>query len=107
MTTQEKPTAIITGASSGVGLYGTKALIDKGWFVVMACRDFSKTYKVAQELNLPQGSYRIIDLDLADFNSVRKFVQDFRATGRKLDVLVCNAAVYYPLLKEPVRNKNG
>jgi protochlorophyllide reductase len=34
---------VITGASSGLGLYCTKALIESGnYFVVMACRDVQK-----------------------------------------------------------------
>jgi NAD(P)-dependent dehydrogenase (short-subunit alcohol dehydrogenase family) len=33
------PTVIISGASSGVGLYAAAALAHHGWFVVMACRD--------------------------------------------------------------------
>jgi protochlorophyllide reductase len=32
-------TAIVTGASSGVGPFGTKSLVAQGWHVVMACRD--------------------------------------------------------------------
>lgn len=107
MTTDNKPTVIITGASSGVGLQAARALTNKGWFVIMACRDIDKTLKAANRVGLKSGDYQIIHIDLADFDSVRKFVQDFRATGRKLDALVCNAAVYYPLLKEPLRNKDG
>jgi len=107
MTTDNKPTVIITGASSGVGLQAARALTQKGWFVIMACRNIDKTLKAANEVGIKSGDYQIIHIDLADFDSVRKFVQDFRATGRKLDALVCNAAVYYPLLKEPLRNKDG
>lgn len=107
MTTDNKPTVIVTGASSGVGLQGAKALTKKGWFVIMACRNLEKTQKVANEVGMNPTDYQIIHLDLASFPSVRKFVQDFRATGRKLDALVCNAAVYYPLLKEPLRNEDG
>jgi len=43
MPTVPKPSVIGTGASSGVGLYATKALVDRGWRVVMACRDLAKT----------------------------------------------------------------
>lgn len=107
MTTDNKPTVIVTGASSGVGLQAAKALTNKGWYVIMACRDIDKTLKMANQVGIKSGDYQIIHIDLADFDSVRKFVQDFRATGRKLDALVCNAAVYYPLLKEPLRNKDG
>ena len=100
-------TVIVTGASSGVGLYAAKSLANRGWHVVMACRDLDKTRKVAQEVNIPQDSYSIIKLDLASLDSVRQFVNDFRATGRFLDALVCNAAVYLPLLKEPMRSADG
>ncbi len=100
-------TVIITGASSGVGLYATEALIKKGWHVVMACRDFPKTERVAKELGLAPESYSIVKLDLADLDSVRQFVTDFRAMGRSLDALVVNAAVYKPRLKTPERSVDG
>jgi protochlorophyllide reductase len=102
-----KPTVIVTGASSGVGLYGAKALIDKGWHVVMACRNLDKAKKVAQELNFFNDSYTILKLDLGHLDSVRRFVQQFRELGRPLQALVCNAAVYFPLLKEPLWSADG
>jgi protochlorophyllide reductase len=34
-------------------------------------------------------------------------VKDFRASGKSLDALVCNAAIYMPLLKEPLRSPEG
>jgi len=100
-------TVIITGASSGVGLYGAKALAKRGWHVIMACRNLEKAAKAAQEVGMPAGSYTILYIDTADLNSVRKFVQEFRSTGRRLDALVCNAAIYMPLLKEPLRSPEG
>lgn len=104
---QQKPTVIITGASSGVGLQAAKALVDRGWHVVMACRNLAKTQKVAEEVGIDRDSYSIIHLDLASLESVRQFVKDFRATGKSLNALVCNAAVYLPLEKEPQRSKDG
>jgi protochlorophyllide reductase len=103
----EQKTVIITGASSGVGLYGAKALADKGWHVVMACRDLAKADRMAKEVGMTPGSYTPMLLDLASLDSVRKFVERFRAWGRPLNALVCNAAVYYPLLKEPMRSVDG
>jgi protochlorophyllide reductase len=100
-------TVIITGASSGVGLYTAKAMVQRGWHVVMACRDLPKTVTAAQAVGIPPDTYSIIHIDLGSLESVRKFVQDFRATGKSLDALVCNAAVYLPLLKEPMRSPEG
>jgi protochlorophyllide reductase len=107
MAQNHKSTVIITGASSGVGLYGAKALAAKGWHVVMACRDVRKAGDAAQELEIPQGSYSIMQVDLGDLESVRRFAREFKASGRPLDALVCNAAIYMPLIKEPQRSPEG
>lgn len=103
----ETKTVVVTGASSGVGLYGAKSLTDRGCHVVMACRDLAKTERVAKEVGMPAGSYTPMLLDLSSLESVRQFVSTFRASGKLLDALVCNAAVYLPLLKEPMRSADG
>ena len=107
MAQNSKSTVVITGASSGVGLYGAKALAKKGWHVVMACRNLEKTQRVADEVGMSSDSYTIMHLDLASLNSVRQFVNSFRESGKSLDALVCNAAVYLPLAKEPQRSEDG
>ncbi|KAL6752795.1 Protochlorophyllide reductase, chloroplastic [Haematococcus lacustris] len=104
----QKPTVIITGASSGLGLNGAKALACSGdWHVVMACRDFAKAEKQAQKLGIPKGSYTVMHLDLAALDSVRSFVEVFKQSGRRLDALVCNAAIYLPTAKEPSYTADG
>jgi protochlorophyllide reductase len=100
-------TAIITGASSGVGLHATKALVDRGWHVVMACRDLDKARKAAASLQIPPERMTLILIDLGSQASVRNFAAAFRATGLTLDALVVNAAVYLPLLKAPARSPEG
>ncbi len=103
----QKSTVVITGASSGVGLYAAKALANRGWHVVMACRDLDKAQKAAQTVGMPQGSYTLMEIDLGSLERVREFVRIFRARGMSLDALVCNAAIYMPLLKEPLRSPEG
>ena len=106
--TEQKPTVIITGASSGLGLNAAAALAKSGeWHVIMACRDFSKAVSAAKRLGLPSGSYTVMHLDLASLDSVRQFVDAFRASGRRIDSLVCNAAVYLPTAKEPRFTADG
>jgi protochlorophyllide reductase len=107
MEQDHKSTVVITGASSGVGLYAAKALAQKGWDVVMACRDLEKAQKAASDVEIPPDSYRIMHIDVGSLESVRQFVKDFRASGKSLDALVCNAAIYMPLLKEPLRSPEG
>ncbi|MBD2090235.1 protochlorophyllide reductase [Microcoleus sp. FACHB-1515] len=103
----QKSTVVVTGASSGVGLYAAKALAQRGWHVVMACRDLPKAENAAKSVGMTPDSYTIMKIDLGSLDSVRQFVQDFRATGRSLDALVCNAAIYMPLIKEPLRSPEG
>lgn len=107
MEQDRKSTVVITGASSGIGLQATKVLAQKGWHVVMACRDLSKAERAAQSIGMPQDSYTVIPIDLASLEKVRQFVKHFRELGRNLDALVCNAAIYMPLLKEPLRSPEG
>ena len=107
MQQEQKLTVAITGASSGVGLHAAKALAAKGWHVVMACRNLEKAEKAARDKGIPQDSYSIMHIDLGSLDSVKGFVNSFRASGRSLDALVCNAAIYMPLLKEPLRSPEG
>jgi protochlorophyllide reductase len=107
MAQDRKPTVVVTGTSSGVGLYAAKALVKRGWHVVMACRDLEKAAKAAQTAGIPQDSYTLIHIDLGSLQSVRRFVENFRARGLTLDALVGNAAIYMPLLKEPLRSPEG
>jgi protochlorophyllide reductase len=108
MEQHRKSTVVITGASSGVGLQAARSLAQTGqWHVVMACRDLPKTETAAQAVGMSPDSYTIMHIDLASLASVREFVNKFRASGKSLDALVCNAAIYMPLIKEPLRSPEG
>ena len=107
MNATNKPLAIITGASSGVGLHATHALIEKGWHVIMACRDLDKAAAAARSLDLHADGFEVMHLDLGSLQSVRDFHTTFRAQGRPLDALICNAATYLPQLKAPLRSPDG
>jgi len=107
VTQTNPPLAIVTGASSGVGLHTTNALIARGWHVIMACRDVTKAEAAARALDFAPASYDIAHIDLGSLDSVRAFHAAFRARDLPLDALVCNAAVYLPLLKAPARSPEG
>ena len=68
-------TVLITGASSGVGLFATKALVDRGWHVVMACRDTDKARRAQAALAIPDGSVTHLQVDLGDLESVKALVR--------------------------------
>jgi protochlorophyllide reductase len=101
------PLVIVTGASSGVGLYATASLIQLGWHVVMACRDLDKAERVADQMQLPAGHFTLMHLDLGSLQSVRDFVAAYAAMGWPLHALLNNAASYQPRLKTPARSPEG
>ena len=106
MSAADTPTAIVTGASSGIGLQATAALVKRGWHVVMACRDLGKAGDALRRIGLEAGSVTPMHLDLASLDSVRRFVENYRRRADALEALVCNAAVYLPQLSQPMRSRD-
>ena len=87
--------AIVTGANSGIGYESARALAEKGADVVMACRNLEKAHKAAEEIRSenPRGSVEVMQLDLADLDSVRRFAEAFKAEHDRLDLLINNAGI--------------
>ena len=107
ISTTTQALAIITGSSSGVGLYAAKALLARNWRLILAVRDPQKMVLVAKAHQFDSSQYEIWPLDLGNLDSVKAFVQRFNDSGQKLNALLCNAATYLPLLKEPARSPQG
>jgi len=105
--TTNQPLAIITGASSGVGLYAAKALLARKWRLILAVRNPEKMEAAAKAHQFNPGQFETWELDLGNLDSVRAFVKRFNDSGQKLNALLCNAATYLPLLKEPARSPQG
>ncbi|KAF4702097.1 hypothetical protein FOZ62_003640 [Perkinsus olseni] len=81
-------TILITGASAGVGMEAAKALMQDGWHVVAAVRNVEKGRRVLGD------QAEVMECDLANFDSVVKFANDFKQRYDRLDRLVLNAGVY-------------
>lgn len=100
----EPKIVMVTGASSGVGLHATRALVGRGWHVIMPCRDLEKANAAAGALDIHPDSVSLELIDLGSQASVRDLAAGIVATGLPLHARVCNAAVYVPLLKRPARS---
>mmetsp|Transcript_18536 Transcript_18536/g.55329 ORF Transcript_18536/g.55329 Transcript_18536/m.55329 type:complete len:474 (-) Transcript_18536:760-2181(-) len=107
----KKKTAIITGASSGLGLHTAKVLTKTGdWNVICCVRDRTKMERVAQALEFPKGSYTIEEVDLRSLTSVKKLCSKLTSPiggAPGFDCVLGNAAVYYPMLKDPAKFRIG
>jgi NAD(P)-dependent dehydrogenase (short-subunit alcohol dehydrogenase family) len=89
--------AIVTGASSGIGLITARELARHGAEVVLAVRDRGRGEAARERIladlgpGATAGSVHLADLDLADLSSVRRCVADLG--GEPLHLLVNNAGV--------------
>lgn len=92
---QSGRTAVVTGASSGLGLVVAEQLSAHGAHVVMAVRDLAKGERVRAELltTHPTASLELRHLDLADLDSVNRFADELGAQVQRLDLLVNNAGM--------------
>ena len=90
--------AIVTGANSGIGFETARVLAEKGATVVMACRNLVKTNPKADEIRgaHPEATVEVMELDLSDLESVRRFADAFRAKQSRLDLLINNAGIMVP-----------
>jgi NAD(P)-dependent dehydrogenase (short-subunit alcohol dehydrogenase family) len=89
-------TAVVTGASSGIGLVTARQLARTGARVVLAVRDVDKGRTVAAGI---PGPTEVRQLDVADLSSVRGFADSW--TG-SLDILVNNAGIMHVPLARTV-----
>ncbi|XP_071919380.1 short-chain dehydrogenase TIC 32, chloroplastic-like [Coffea arabica] len=88
-------TAIVTGASSGIGLETARVLALRGVHVIMAVRntDAGRAVKDAILEEIPAAKIEVMEIDLSAMASVRKFAAEYKATGLPLNILINNAGV--------------
>jgi NAD(P)-dependent dehydrogenase (short-subunit alcohol dehydrogenase family) len=95
---QSERVAVVTGASSGIGLYTALGLARAGVRVVMTGRDRERTEAARRLVSERSGSDRV-DVALADFSrlgEMRRMADDILAGHDRLDVLVNNAGLFSP-----------
>ena len=84
---------LITGASAGIGKATALALADQGANLTLAGRSQPRTDAVVETIMSKGGRAASLEVDLADFDSVRLAAQAYLGEGRPLDVLINNAGV--------------
>jgi NAD(P)-dependent dehydrogenase (short-subunit alcohol dehydrogenase family) len=92
---QSGRTAVVTGASGGLGLETAEVLAGHGATVVLAGRDLGKTERAADRIRSAAAgaSVLVVHLDLASLASVREAAEQIRDACPSLDLLINNAGV--------------
>jgi NAD(P)-dependent dehydrogenase (short-subunit alcohol dehydrogenase family) len=91
MNTTSQPVAVVTGASSGIGLGITTALLERGWRVVATSRTISNSKDLK-----PSPDLVLVDGDLSKKATAIKVVEAALKHFGRIDLLVNNAGTFIP-----------
>lgn len=89
--TKQKQVAIVTGASSGIGLGITLALLEQGFRVVANSRTISKSKDLK-----PSKDLVLVDGDISQKETSLQVVDAAVKQFGRIDLLVNNAGIYMP-----------
>lgn len=82
-------TALITGASSGLGEQFAKVLSKAGARVILTARRLDKLKSIANKLD----NSLTIEMDVSNKQSVSKVFQEIEKAGEKIDICINNAGI--------------
>lgn len=97
-------TALVTGASSGVGVEFARQLAGRGYDLVLAARRMDRLQTVADEIiNTYNRRVELIHCDLASDHGAEELIESTK--GFEIDFLVNNAGlgVYRPTLEHTIK----
>lgn len=86
------PVALITGASSGIGLATARRLASKSWSIALVARDTKRLNDALKSLPGP-GRHIAIPCDLADPRAPDHIITQTLTISGRLDALINNAGV--------------
>jgi len=90
-------TAIITGASAGIGAATAREMANHGANVVLAARSENKIKEIADEINASGGKALATACDVSDYAQVKNCIDKAKSEFGTVDILVNNAGVIDPI----------
>ena len=86
---------IITGGNTGLGYETTKALVKRNAKVIMACRNLDKATESIKSIRryTNNGEMVALELNLASFESIKKFANKIQNEYSTFDCLINNAGL--------------
>lgn len=86
-------TALVTGASSGLGARFARALAANGATVVLASRRVERLKELRAEIEADGGDAHVVALDVTDTDSIAAAVDEAERLAGAIDILVNNSGV--------------
>jgi uncharacterized protein len=93
MQSSNRPVALVTGASSGIGIALARELAGHGYDLILTARSQAPMETLAEELRGLGATATVIAADLARPDGVATLVSALAAQGGEIDVLVNNAGL--------------
>lgn len=88
--------ALITGASSGLGLHFATRLAEAGVFVILAARRKDKLDALAAEIQSNGGTTHVLEMDVHDRSKTHQTLAQMATNIGTPDILVNNAGIARP-----------
>jgi uncharacterized protein len=92
MTASHRPLAVVTGASSGIGLELARQFADNGFDLIIASED-ADIAAAARELEPSGASVEAVQADLAKDSGVDELRRRIAAAGRPVEAVALNAGI--------------
>ncbi|MBU6492024.1 MAG: SDR family oxidoreductase [Burkholderiales bacterium] len=89
----EGKVALITGASSGLGMRFSQVLAQAGAKVVLASRRVERLKELRAEIEAAGGEAHVVRVDVTDHDSIRAAVAHAETEAGAIDILVNNSGV--------------
>ncbi|XP_034673582.1 short-chain dehydrogenase TIC 32 B, chloroplastic isoform X2 [Vitis riparia] len=89
-------TAIITGATSGIGAETARVMAKRGVRVIIPARDLKKAGEMKEKIQKesPKAEVIVLEIDLSSFASIKRFCSEFLSLGLPLHILINNAGKF-------------
>jgi retinol dehydrogenase 12 len=90
-----RPVAVITGTTHGIGTVTSFGLARAGYTVVMLCRNIPAATALVQEIvqQVPESDVQVVHCDLASLASVRTAAHEVLERYPRIDRLINNAGI--------------
>ncbi|PKU81983.1 Short-chain dehydrogenase TIC 32, chloroplastic [Dendrobium catenatum] len=88
-------TAIVTGATNGIGKETARVLALRGAEVIIPSRTIESGLRVKESLleQNPSAKLHVMEMDLSSLDSVETFARSFISTNKRLNILIDNAGI--------------